>query len=172
MVFTKGARLFSEGEFRVGQIVDGCVDNVLVEGAIEFDAMLGDLSVVRYEDRRRYHVAFFKVTGDLRAEDLRAGRVVVRLHLPVILIVKVEDRSGKPVPNASVSLSLPYSEATSEAQTSDGGEIVLLGGVGRYSASLGFVQNRRLRPIVSADLEITPSDSGERIVVLRVPSGA
>jgi len=98
--------------------------------------------------------------------------VVVGLHLPVILIVRVEDLSGHPVPNVSVSLSLPNWEATSDAQTNDRGEIVLLGGVGRYSASVSFVHNRRLRPMVSADIDITPADIGERVVVLRVPSAA
>src|SRR5687768_17903436 len=63
VVFTKGARLFSEGEFRVGEIRDGSIDNVLVEGPIEFDATLGNLSVVRYEDQRRYNVGHLKVTG-------------------------------------------------------------------------------------------------------------
>lgn len=60
IVFTKGARLFSEGEFRVGEIRDGSIDGVLVEGPIEFDATLGNLSVVRYENRRRYLVIFLK----------------------------------------------------------------------------------------------------------------
>ena len=172
VMFTKGARLFSEGEFRVGEIRDGSVDDVLVEGPIEFDAMLGNLSVVRYGDQRRYHVGHLQVTGNLSPEDLRSGRVLVRLDLPVILIVRVEDRAGNPVPDVNVSLHLPKSEATLEAQTDDRGEIVLLAGAGHYSASIGFFQNRRLRPNVSADLDITPADTGEHIVVLRVPSRA
>jgi hypothetical protein len=169
IAFTKGARLFSDGEFRVGKIRDGRIDDVLVEGPIEFDATIGNLSVVRYDNRRRYEVIYLKVTGKLRPEDLRSGLVQVRLNLPVILIVRVEDPVGNPVSNVNVSLDLPNSETTSELQTNDRGEIVLLGVAGRYTASIAFVQNRRLRPIVSADLEITPADSGERIVVLRVP---
>jgi hypothetical protein len=169
VVFTKGARLFSEGEFRVGEIRDGSIDDVLVEGPIEFDATLGNLSVVRREDGRRYHVAHLKVTGDLRPEDLRAGRVSVLLNPLVLVIVNVEDSTGRPVSNVSVSLTLPDLEGSLEAETNDLGEVVLLGGVGRYSASVGVVQNRRLRPIVSAVLEITPEDAGERTVVLRVP---
>ena len=168
-MFTKGARLFSEGEFRVGDIRDGSIDDVLVEGPIEFDATLGNLSVVRREDHRRYRGAYLKVTGDFRPEDLRAGRVSVQLDRLVIVIVRIEDSTGNPVSNVSVSLSLPDLEGSLEAETDDRGEIVLLGGVGQYSASIGFVQNRRLRPDVSADLEITPEDAGERTVVLRVP---
>jgi hypothetical protein len=169
IAFTKGARLFSGGEFRVGEIRDGLVDDVLVEGPIEFDAAIGNLSVVRHDNRRRYHVEFLNVTGKLRSEDLRSGQVQVRLNLPVILIIRVEDSGGTPVSNVGVSLHLPDSEATSEVRTNDAGEIVLLGSVGKYSASVGLVQNRRLRPSVSADLDIMPEDSGERIVVLRVP---
>ncbi len=86
VVFTKGARLFSEGEFRVGEIRDGSIDDVLVEGPIEFDATLANLSVVRREDGRRYHVAVLKVTGDLRPEDLRVGRVSVPLNRLVIVL--------------------------------------------------------------------------------------
>lgn len=170
VVFTKGARLFSEGEFRVGQIRDGSIDGVLVEGPIEFDAMLGDLTVVRSEDRRRYHVGFLKVTGGLHPQNLRSGRVHIRLDLPAILIVRVENPAGNPLPQVSVSLNLQNSEATLEAQTDDRREIVVLGGAGQYSATINFVQNRRLRPNVSADLEITPADFGERILLLRIPS--
>jgi len=169
VVFTKGARLFSEGEFRVGEIRDGSIDDVLVEGPIEFDATLGNLRIVRREDHRRYRIAYLKVTGDLRPEDLRAGRVSVLLNRLVIVIVRVEDSTGHPVSNVRVSLSLPDLEGSLEAETDDCGEVVLLGGAGRYSASVDFVQNRRLRPHVSADLEITPEDAGERTVVLRVP---
>ena len=116
VVFTKGARLFSEGEFRVGEIRDGSIDDVLVEGPIEFDATLGNLSVVRREDRRRYHIAYLKVTGDLRPEDLRAGRVSVLLNRLVIVIVRVEDSTGHPVSNVSVSLILPDLEGSLEAE--------------------------------------------------------
>ena len=168
VVFTKGARLFSEGEFRVGEIRDGSIDDVLVEGPIEFDATLANLSVVRREDGRHYNVGHLKVTGDLRPEDLRSGRVLVHLDLPVILIVRIEGSLAIPLPKVKVSLDLPNSVATLEVQTDDRGEIVLLGGAGRYSASIDFVHNRRLRPRVSADLEITPEDAGERTVVLRV----
>jgi len=169
VVFTKGARLFSEGEFRVGQIRDGSIDEVLVEGPIEFDATLGNLSVIRREDRRRYRIAYLKVTGDLRPADLRAGRVNVLLNRLVIVIARVEDSAGHPLSNVRVSLILPDLEGSLEADTDERGEVVLLGSVGRYSASIHFVRNRRLRPNVSADLDITPEDAGERTVVLRVP---
>ena len=169
VVFTKGARLFSDGEFQVGKIKDGRIDGVLVEGPIEFDAMLGDITIVRTDDSRRYRVGLLKVTGDLLPEDLQSGRVLVQLNLPVILIVKVEDPAGNAVPDIGVSLQLPNCDPTVEAQTDARGEIVLLAGAGRYSATIAFVQNRRLRPQVSLDLTITPSDSGERILTLRIP---
>jgi hypothetical protein len=169
VTFTKGARLFSDGEFQVGTIKDGSVEGVLVEGPIEFDAMLGDLTVVWSEDSRRYHVGFLNVTGNLQPEHLRSGCVVVRLDLTVILIVRVEDQNGHPVPNVSVNLTLPKWEATLEAQTDARGEIVLLAGAGKYAATLNLIQNRRARPDVSADVTIVPSHFGERRVVLRIP---
>ena len=170
VVFTKGARLFSDGEFQVGKIKDGCIDGVLVEGPIEFDAMLGDITIARIDDNRRYRVQLLKVTGDLRPEDLHAGRVVVHLNLPVVLIVKVEDPAGNAVPDAGVSLQLPHWEPTIEAQTDAGGEIVLLAGAGRYSATIASLPNRRFRPNVSIDVSIAPSDAGERTLILRAPS--
>ena len=169
VVFTKGARLFSDGEFRVGEIRDGSVEDVLVEGPIEFDAMLGNLRVVRHDDRRHYHVPLLKVTGALSPEDLRSRHVLVQLNLPVILIVRVEDASGNPLSNTAVSLRMANLEATMEDRTDDRGEIVLLGGAGTYSASVHQVRNRRLRPQVSADLEVSSADAGERVLVLRVP---
>ena len=165
--FTKGARLFSEAEFQIGHIKDGSIDGVLVEGPIEFDAMLGDLTVVRSEDHRRYHVGPIRVTGDLRPEDLHSGRVFVRLNLPVILTVKVVDAAGHPVPDVTVSLHLPNWEATPEVQTDALGEIALLASGGKYSARVVWAQNRSLN--VSADLTLMPTDSGERIVLLRLP---
>jgi len=165
--FTKGARLFSEAEFQIGHIKDGSIDGVLVEGPIEFDAMLGDLTVVRSEDHRRYHVGPVRVTGDLRPEDLRSGRVPVRLNFPVILVVKVEDAAGRPVPNVTVFLHLPNWEATPEVQTDELGETVLLAGAGKYSARVVLAQNRSLN--VSADLTLTHTDSGERLLNLRLP---
>jgi hypothetical protein len=134
VVFTKGARLFSEGEFRTRDLRDGCVDGVLVEGPIQFDAMLVDLRVVRREGRRSYYAPYLKVTGDLRPDELRAGRVTVRLNLPVAVIVRVEDLSGKAVSNVSLSLLMPDLEGSLEARTDDRGEVVLLGGAGRYTA--------------------------------------
>lgn len=117
VAFTKGGRLFSDGAFRVGTITDGVVEGVLVEGPIEFDAMLHDLTVVRSEDRRRYQIGFFKVTGDLQPGDLRSGRVLVRLNPRVILIVRVEDSAGHRAPNVPVSVNFPNWEATAEIQT-------------------------------------------------------
>lgn len=168
VLFTKGARVFSDGEFRAGEIKNGAVDGVLVEGPIEFDALLGDLTVVRSEDRRRYHVAFLKVTGDLHPDDLRVGRVNVRLNVPVVIIVRVRDSTGQPLANVTVSLLLPELAGSLEAPTDDRGEVSLLGGIGRYKALIGYAGRRHRDRSVWADLEITPKDSGERVVVLTV----
>jgi hypothetical protein len=181
--FSKGARLFSGGEFQVGEIKDGSVDGVLVEGPIVFDAILGNVSIVRYSDGRRYQVALFKVTGDLRPQDLQAGRVPVNLDVPVVLILTVEDEGAQPMSGVQVSLNLPNAAFTAEIETDERGEIVLLGTAGRYSASVAFmgtVETLRKEdapfntcwrsPRIREEFEIRPSDSGERVVVLRVPN--
>jgi hypothetical protein len=170
VAFTKGARLFSDGEFRVGQVTDGEIEGVLVEGPIRFDAMLGNLAVVRHDDGRRYHVPFLPVTGRLSSQQLHAGCVVVDLDLPVVLIVRVEDSTGSPIQHVPVSLVLPHFEATLETRTDDLGQIALLAGAGHYSATIDSVPNRRPSVPISVELDITAADSGERILVLRVPS--
>ena len=180
--FSKGARLFSDGEFHVGEIKDGSVDSVLVEGPIVFDAILGNLSIVRYSDGRRYKVAVFPVTGDLRPQDMQAGRVVINLDVPVVVILKVEDEAGQPMSGAQVSLNLPNAEFTAEIQTDEGGEIVLLGAAGQYSASVALIETvETLRkedaqfntcgrsPRIREQFEIRPFDSGERVVLIRIP---
>lgn len=170
VAFTKGARLFFDGDFRVGRISGGAIDGVLVEGPIEFDAVLGDLVVVRREDGRRYKVEYFKVTGQLHERDLRAGRIPVTVHIPAIVIVKVIDHHGKPVARVNVNISLPHQEATKESPTDDRGEIVLLGAIGNYDACIAAVGNRPLWPPVRDSIRITAHDSGERVLLLRLPS--
>ena len=165
--FTKGARLFSDDEFRVGTIQDGFVEDVLVEGPIEFDAILGNLAVVWSENRRLYHVGFLNVTGSLQPDQLASRRIVVRLVLPVILIVKVENQAGYRVPNIAVSLGLPDFGATIEAKTDSRGEIVLLAHAGNYSMKITNGRDRPLQTNVAADVTLTPEDSGERVVTLR-----
>ena len=55
IVFLKGGRLpTTEERFAVGELTDGSIDGVLVEGPIEFDAMLGALKVIRRGDGRIY----------------------------------------------------------------------------------------------------------------------
>ena len=168
VTFTKGARLFSESDFYDGEVKDGIIDGVLVEGPIEYDAWLSDLTVARSDDGRRYHVGPVTITGSLRPEDLRSGRVLVQLNLSVILIVRVEDPDGQPVKDACMGLTVAGWMATVETRTDARGEVVLRVGVGRHSARVGFGRDRRVN--VSADLTITPADSGERELVLRVPA--
>jgi hypothetical protein len=130
--------------------------------------MLVDLTVVKREGGRRYHVAYLKVAGDLHEEELRSGRVTVKLSLPVAVVVRIEDSSGNRVSNVRVSLLLPEVEATLETETDDHGEVVLIGGPGRYTALIGVFQGTRLRPPLMGDLELTTGDIGERIMLLRV----
>ena len=149
----------------------------------EFDAVLGNLSIVRYSDGRRYHVAVFKLTGDLRPQDLQAGRVLVNLDVQVVVILQVEDEAGQPMSGVQVSLHLPNALFTAEIQTDERGEIMLLGVPGQYSASVALIgtvgtlceedaqsNTCRRSPRKREEFEIQSSDSGERVVVLRVPT--
>jgi hypothetical protein len=170
VLFTKGARLFSDGEFSGGTLTHGRVDDVLVEGPIKVDAMLVGLTVVARDGGRRYRVAYLKVAGDLREEELSAGRVTIHLSLPVVVIVRIEDSSGNRVSNVRVSLLLPDLEASLEAETDDRGEVVLIGGPGRYTAVIDAFHGTRIRPTLVAHLEITSADIGERIMLLRLQS--
>lgn len=169
VLFTKGARLFSQGEFRAGPLRDGRVDDVLVEGPIKFDATLVDLTVVKREGGGRYHIAYLKVAGDLREEELRAGRVTVPLSLPVVVIVRIEDSSGNRISNVRVNLLLPDLEGSLEAETDRRGELVLIGRPGRYTASIDVFHGVRVQAI--ADLDIASEDAGEHIMLLRLPGG-
>ena len=170
VAFTKGARLFSDGEFHTGRITNGVMDNVLVEGPIEFDALLGDLSIVAHADGRTHAVNLARLTGQLREEDLRVGHIRVNVESAVLIIVKVVDALERPLSKVTVSLNLPDWEPMSEITTDARGEIVILANAGRYDALIGFVEGRRLWPRVENHLDITPTDVGERVLLLRVPA--
>ena len=90
VMFMKGARLFSDGDFRIGRITEGAIDGVLVEGPIEFDAMLSELTVTRRNDNRRYDVPFFPVSGTIRPQEISACLVTVELDIPVVVVMRVE----------------------------------------------------------------------------------
>ncbi len=112
--FMKGARLFSDGDFRIGRITEGSIDGVLVEGPIEFDAMLSELTVTRRNDSRRYDVPFFPVSGAIRPQEISDCLVTVELDIPVVVVMRVEDAAGTTVPGAKVSFSIPSTSATFE----------------------------------------------------------
>ncbi len=95
VAFFKGARLRSDGEISTGELNDGSIDGVLVEGPIEFDAMLYQLSVTRKADARSYHVTFLWVSGPMTEEEIASGRKTVSIDLPVILVIQVKDRAGE-----------------------------------------------------------------------------
>lgn len=71
VMFTKGARFDSIEPFETRQFHHGVVDGVLVEGPIEFDAVLVDLSVTSHTSGRVYQPLPLLVTGSISATDLR-----------------------------------------------------------------------------------------------------
>ena len=50
VMFSKGARFSTSPDNDVGEIVNGVLDDVLVEGPIDFDATLTDLKLIRRSD--------------------------------------------------------------------------------------------------------------------------
>ena len=142
--------------------------NVLVEGPIEFDALLGELTIVVHADGRTRAANFARLTGQLR--DLRVGHIRVIVESAVLIIVKVVDADERPLGGITVSLNLPDWEPTSETTTDARGEIAVLANAGRHDATIGFVDGRRLWPPVKNHVDIAPTDVGERVLLLRVPA--
>jgi hypothetical protein len=169
VTFTKGARLFADGGFESGRMTNGIVTDVLVEGPIQFDAIFGDLTLIRAADGRTQRVGFGRLTGDLRDEDIQAGQITVVVNAAAVMLVSVVDVDGRPRGGLTVSLHVPDWEATLEATTDESGGFAVLAGPGRYDAKIGFVDGRRLWPPVENYLDITPADVGERRLLLRVP---
>jgi len=171
ILFFKGGRLSSDGEMSLGEIRDGSIDGVLVEGPIEFDAMLYQVRVTRREDGRAYEIACLPLSRAMSPQEISSGRVAVDLDLPVVLVMRVEDASGIPVPGAVVSFSMPSITAWTEGPVNDRGEVVLFGLPGHYSVVLASVGDRWLgRERISADFDVAPGERGERLIVLRVPN--
>jgi hypothetical protein len=167
IAFFKGARLRSDGEISTGEITGGVIDGVLVEGPIEFDAMLYQLTVTRKSDNRPYNVTSLWVSRAMTADAIHSGCVAVELNLPVVLVIQVKDSTGATVP-AVVSLSIPSMTATLEAPID--GDLVLFGTPGRHEIHLASVGDRRvMRERVSEEFDVKPDDTGERVIVLRVP---
>ncbi len=165
--FTKGARIFSDGEFRVGEIKDGSIDGVLVEGPIEFDAMLYQLTVTRKSDNRPYNVTSLWVSRAMTADEIHSGCVAVELNLPIVLVIQVKDSTGATVP-AVVSLSIPSVTATLEAPID--GDLVLFGTPGHHGIHLASLGDRGvMRERVFEEFDVEPDDTGERVIVLRAP---
>ena len=168
VAFTKGARLNSDGAISTGELKDGSIDRVLVEGPIEFDAMLYQLSVTRYADNHPYHVTSLWVSGAMTAEEIRSGRISVRLDLPVVLVIQVKDSSGRAVP-AIVSVTLPSMMGTLEIPID--GDLVLFGRPGHHFIGLVSAGDRQRLPArVFEEFDVGSNDRGERVVVLRVPN--
>ena len=154
-----------------GEMREGAIGGVLVEGPIEFDAVLFGLTVARRDDNRRYEVPFLPVTGAIRPQEISDGRVAVELDIAVVVVVRVEDASGTKVARAMVSCSIPSTSATFNGQVNERGEVALLGTPGRFSFHLVSVADRVfISERIHADLEVTPNDRGERHIVLRAPA--
>ena len=169
ILFFKGARLSSDGEMSPGDLRDGSVDGVLVEGPIEFDAMLYQLNVTRTADKRPFDISYLWVTHAMTGQEIGSGRVVVELDLAVVLVIRVEDSAGSPVPGAIVNFLLPSREGSTEGPVNDQGEVFLFGTPGHYSFQLVSVGDRPLgRERVRARFEVKADDRGERVIVLRV----
>ena len=167
VTFTKGGRFESSEPFDAREFHHGGVDGVLVEGPIEFDAMLFDITAANRSDGRLYRPLLLTVTGAISAADLEAGRVIVNLHLPGMLILRVENRAGVPLPGTVVNLAPPSSEATFEGPVDERGELVLFGAAGSWRIT-AYPNNSETRNFVDAEFDITADDFGERRIVLRM----
>jgi hypothetical protein len=173
IAFTKGARLNSIGGISTGELSNGSIDGVVVEGPIEFDAMLYQLSVSRKADHHSYFVTGLWASRAMTLEEIRAGRIAVTLNLPLVIRVQVIDSSGARVP-AVVSLFFPSllprrgGGATLEVPVD--GELVLFGTPGYHHVGLISAGDRSLpRKRAFEQFEVSPEDTGERVIVLRVP---
>jgi len=171
ILFFKGGRLSSDGTMLLGEISDGSIDGVLVEGPIEFDAMLYAVRATRRDDNRTYEIACLRVSRAITERDISSGMVVVGLDLPLVLVIRVEDSSGAPVSGAMVNFSIPLMTATAEGPVNERGELLLFGTPGHYSVRLVSAGDRSFGPEgVWADFDVTPDEHGERVIVLRIPS--
>jgi len=173
VTFMKGARIFSDGEFRSGRITNGSIEGVLIEGPIEFDAMLSQLTVTRRDDGRKFDIPFLPTSGVILPQEISICRVAVELDLRVVVVIRVEDTAGAAVPGAIVSASIPATSATFEWPVNQRGEVAVLGTPGHHSFRLVSVGERWLgSEKIRAEIEVKPNDRGERYLVLRVPDAS
>jgi hypothetical protein len=169
VTFFKGARLWDGAGFSPGKVIDGRIEEVLVEGPIECDLLLTEQTVMRRSDRNHYDVACLYISRTLTEADLRSGRVTVTLDLPVLLIIRVENIHGERVPRALVSIAPPSTVATWEMTTNETGEVVFFGERGRYLVGVGRIGDRWLDDRVMVNFELGRDEGGERVITLRVP---
>jgi hypothetical protein len=171
VTFFKGARLRDDGEISTAKFADGSIAGVLVEGPLECDFMLDDLKVIRRSDGRRYGVAGLSVTRQLARDQLAAGRVLVTLDLALLLVIRVENSSGEPIPGALINIAQPSEQATWEMPVSERGEVVIFGKPGSHFVTVGRIGERwlEINERVTAFFEVEPGEHGERVITLRVP---
>src|SRR5688572_6083334 len=81
VMFTKGGRFESGEPFEGREMHHGAVEGVLVEGPIEFDAILFGITATSRRDGRQYRPRLLPITGAISVADLETGRVMVNLQL-------------------------------------------------------------------------------------------
>lgn len=144
---------------------NGFVRDVTVDLPGRFQALLSGLTVVRRWDQRRFEIRGLQVSSALTEDALRQGVVEVSLDIPVVLILRVEDSAGQGVSGAA--LSVLTATASFDVRCNERGEVTLLGTVGTYRALVSSVGGRQFESQPST-FEVTPLDSGERLLILNV----
>jgi hypothetical protein len=165
VMFSKGARFSTSPDKSVGEIVNGVLDDVLVEGPIEFDATLTDLTLIRRRDGLACGVPVFWASGKLEADALRSGHVFVDLDLPLMLVFRVDTASAERVSGARLSIIQPSMEATLEITANEEGELKVLARPGLYSVMATTGEHTGDR--ANATFEVAPGEHGERLIVLQ-----
>ena len=169
IVFTKGARLRNSPDHDVGRVVNGALDDVLVEGPIDFDAVLHDLRLTRRADGRACAVPALWVTGTLAVDQIRSGRISVPLDLSLLLVFRVETSSGEPVPDTVLSIFQPSTEGCVAMTADENGELRMFARPGRYNVTTPRVWEGRLWDnSVDVTFEVAAGEQGERLIVLQI----
>lgn len=143
------------------KLSNGRVEAVTVAAAGPFYALLRNAQVRASGSGRRFEVAAVPIAGDVTERDLQRGRSVVELDHRVLIVIRVEDASGRPLPGAQVSVNESLEVSTLEVLADDRGEVTILGRPSRYHVRAGTT------PARTVDFEITNSDSGQRVIVVR-----
>jgi hypothetical protein len=133
--------------------------------------MLGGLKVTRRSDGRAFDIAGLWVSRKLTSDELTSGHVIVDLHLPLVIIIRVAYPHGEPTPHALLSIGQPSIEPTWEPTVDEKGELMIFGRPGHYRITLARVGGRWLSDDrVTASFVVQPDERGERLITLRAPA--